>query len=185
MRMRNLIGLALVLALGCDSSDKSKKGDAGADGVDQVAVTPACPAGLVGTWKMISVFCGDIDVTASIGSQGGISEMRLQVSDSGTDCVLVATASGPTCTETEDVSLVPDGAGNYAVVGKGITECQPAQCVFNANDAPCALGDRASSASVSATALKSDGAALTLSSQPPSGLCGGYGQATITTYTKL
>jgi hypothetical protein len=174
--------LALILALGCDSSDKSKGGDAGGDGGGEITETPGCTASLVGTWTMASVSCGGADVTASIGIQGGITEMRLQIADSGTSCAVVATTTGPTCVEARKVTLNPAASGSYAVVDQGITDCQPAQCAFNASDAPCKLGDRASEASTSSLDVK-DGT-LTVTSPPPSGLCGGYGVATIISYTK-
>ena len=183
MRIRTLSALVLVFALACDGSDKSKKGDAGGDGVNQGAVPLGCPAGL---WIMNSVLCGNIDVTATVASQGGISGMQLQIIDDGTTCTLVATASGPTCTEVEEVTLIPDGTGASTVVSKGSTDCQPAKCAFNSSDIPCRIGDRASATSTttSTTGLTTDGTTLTVTSQPPEGLCGGFGQATTALYTK-
>jgi hypothetical protein len=179
MFMRTLLVSALLLVLGCDKSDSPKKGDGGgSDGTG----APACAANLVGTWKMVSVFCGDSDVTLSIGTQGGISDMRLQLSDKGTSCGVLSAVSGPTCAETEALALVPDAAGTFSVVSQGITDCQPVQCVFNASDQPCALGDRAGEAST--TSLKLDGDTLTMTSQPPSGMCGGSGAATIISYVR-
>jgi hypothetical protein len=81
--------------------------------------------------------------------------------------------------------LLSDSPGITTVVGKGVIDCQPAQCTFNPSDAPCVLGDRASTTSTTVTAAASGGATLTLTSQPPSGLCGGYGQATVVTYTRF
>jgi hypothetical protein len=182
MRTRTLSALVLVLALACDSSDKSKKGDAGGDGVNQGGVPQGCPAG---TWIMDSVFCGNIDVTATVASEGGISDMQLQIADDGTTCTVVATVTGSTCSEVEEVTLIPDATGTHAVVSKGITDCQPAQCKFNSSDISCRVGDRASGATTSTTALKADGATLTVTTQPPDGLCGSFGQPTIALYTKF
>jgi hypothetical protein len=118
-------------------------------------------------------------------SEGGITEMRLQIQDNGTNCTVVGTSTGPTCTETESVVLQPDSPGMYIAVGKGVTDCQPAQCTFNAKDTPCALGDRASSTTASIAAFQADGSSFTLTSRPPGGLCGGYGQLTVITYAKI
>lgn len=181
MRTRTLSVLALVLALACDGSDKSKKGDAGGDSVNQGGVPLGCPAGL---WIMNSVLCGNIDVTATVASQGGISDMQLQIADDGTACTVVATVTGPTCAEVEEVTLIPDATGTHAVVSKGITDCQPAQCKFNTSDIPCRVGDRASVGTTSTSALTADGATLTVTTQPPDGLCGSFGQPTVALYTK-
>jgi hypothetical protein len=254
MRMRTLSVLALLLALGCDSSDKSKKGDAASDSAvadsakgdaasdgvvadsakgdaasdsvvadsakddagsdsvvadsaegdagsdsvvadsaegdagsdsvvaDSAAVTSPCPSNLVGTWRMSFVFCGNTNVTSSINSQGGISGMTLDIRDTGTGCAVVATASGPTCTEVAEASLVPNAVGGHTVIGKGITGCQPAQCVFNPNDAPCALGDGAGE-TIADSLIWNEGL-LIVTTQPPSGLCGSYGTVTTIRYTR-
>jgi hypothetical protein len=170
----------LALALGCDGGEAKKT--SGGD-----AAATACPADVVvGTWKMVSVFCDeDTDVTPAIVSEGGITEMRLQIQDNGTNCTVVGTSTGPTCTETESVVLQPDSPGRYLAMGKGVTDCQPAQCTFNAMDAPCAVGDRAGTTTASIADFRSDGSTFTLSSRPPAGLCGGYGQRTTITYAKI
>ncbi len=142
---------------------------------------PALPA-LIGTWNMVSVICGGTDVTQDLNTNGGIASMRIDLSNIGGSCRLVSTVSGPTCAEVEEFDLLPDAGGTFSVVSRGITNCQPAQCVFNANDGPCIVGDRASQTSL--TSMKLDGGNLVMTSQPPAGVCGGYGVATILTYAK-
>ena len=171
MSTKILSAVALLLLSSCSKTEQSANGVADAD--------VACASNLVGTWSMISVMCGSTDVTQDIHTAGGISDMRIEFGDTA-PCRLVSTASGPTCTEVEAFDVSAGTAGTLSVVSRGITSCQPAQCVFNANDAPCVVGDRASDTSLAS--LKLQGGNLTMTSQPP-GLCG-QDVATILTYVK-
>ena len=142
-----------------------------------------CPANVTGSWTMTSTFCGTTDVTSDITTQGGISQMLLALSDTGGACRIVSTNSGPTCAETEGFVLTANLDGSFTLVpAGGITSCQPAACTFNASDAPCAIGDRADPSTL--TSMNLDGGNLVVTSQPPAGLCGSYGVATIVTYQK-
>jgi hypothetical protein len=131
---------------------------------------------------MVSVVCGGTDVTQDLNTNGGIADVRIDIMNVGAVCIVTSTVSGPTCTEVEDLRLLPDVGVTFAVVSRGITNCQPAQCVFNANDGPCILADRGSETSL--TSIQLDGDNLVMTSQPPAGVCGGYGVATILTYAK-
>lgn len=176
MLIRTPSALALVLVFNCCSNPGGTGGAPGDAG-------PACPSDLVGTWNMVSVFCGDTDVSQSVNTNGGIANMRIEFRDAGASCRLVSTVSGPTCTEVEEFELLlRDASGTFSVGSLGITNCQPAQCVFNANDAPCLVGDRAGE--TNPNSLKLDGGNLVMTSQPPGGFCGAAGVATILTYAK-
>ena len=195
MLLRALSALALLLVFHCSKPGGARLVDGGGaggaagakDGGAGQAGAPGdagatCAAGLIGTWSMVSVICGGTDVTQDLNTNGGIAGMRIDLSSIGGSCRLASTGSGPTCTEVEEFDLLPDAGGTFSVVSRGITNCQPAQCVFNANDGPCILGDRASQTSL--TSIKLDGGNLVMTSQPPAGVCGGYGVATILTYGK-
>jgi hypothetical protein len=192
MRMRPLSALALLLVFNCNRPGGAAKdgggGAAGADvgGPDQVGVPSdagsVCAADLVGRWSMVSVVCGGTDVTQDIHTNGGIADMRMEFSNTGSQCGLRNTVSGPTCAEVEEFDLLPGASGTFSMTSRGITSCQPAQCVFNAGDAPCIVGDRAGASTL--TSMNLDGGNLVVTSQPPAGLCGGYGIATILTYVK-
>ncbi len=108
--------------------------------------------------------------------------MRMEFGNTGTSCGLMNTVSGPTCTEVEELALLPGVGGTFSIASRGITNCQPTQCVFNAGDAPCIPGDRAGASTL--TSMSLDGANLVVTSQPPAGLCGGYSLATVLTYVK-
>jgi len=192
MRIGALLALALLLVFSCNKPGGAARdgggGAAGAEvgGPDQVGVPgdagSVCAADLVGSWSMVSVVCGGTDVTQDIHRNGGFADMRMQFSNTGTSCGLVNTVSGPTCTEVEELALLPGAGGTFSIASRGITSCQPAQCVFNAGDAPCIVGDRAGASAL--TSMNLDGGNLVVTSQPPAGLCGGYGIATILTYVK-
>lgn len=195
MLIRALSALALLLVFHCSKPGGARLVDGGGaggaaganDGGAGQAGAPGdagatCAAGLIGTWSMVSVICGGTDVTQDLNTNGGIAGMRIDLSNIGGSCRLASTVSGPTCTEVEEFDLLPDAGGTFSVVSRGITNCQPAPCVFNANDGPCILGDRASQTSL--TSIKLDGGNLVMTSQPPAGVCGGYGVATILTYGK-
>jgi hypothetical protein len=190
--MRVLSALALLLVFNCNKPGGTARdgggGAAGAEvaGPDQVGVSgdagSVCGTDLVGSWKMVSVVCGGADVTQDIHTNGGIADMRMEFGNTGTSCGLVNTVSGPTCTEVEELAILPGVGTTFSVASRGITVCQPAQCVFNAGDAPCTIGDRAGTATL--TSMNLDGGNLVVTSQPPAGFCGGYGIATILTYVK-
>jgi hypothetical protein len=195
MLVRILSALALLLVFNCNKPGGAARdggggvgggADASVGGAGQGGVPgdagPACAADFVGTWSMVSVFCGAADVTQDIHAKGGIADMRMEVSSNGASCGLVSTVSGSTCTEVEEFGLLPGAGSTYSVVSRGITNCQPAQCVFNVNDAPCILGDRAGASTL--TSMNLDGGNLVVTSQPPAGWCGGAGVATILTYVK-
>ena len=195
MLIRTLSALALLTVFNCSKPSGARVVDGGGaggaaganDGGAGQAGEPGeagatCAAGLIGTWSMVSLICGGTDVTEDLNTNGGIAGMRLDLSNVGGSCRLASTVSGPTCTEVEEFELLPDAGGTFSVVSRGITNCQPDQCVFNANDGPCILGDRASQTSL--TSIKLDGGDLVMTSQPPAGVCGGYGVATILTYGK-
>lgn len=190
--MRALSALALLLFFNCNKPGGAARdgggGAAGAEvgGLDQVGVPSdagsVCAAALLGSWSMVSVVCGGTDVTQDIHTNGGIADMRMEFSNTGSSCGLLNTVSGPTCTEAEEFDLAPGAVGTFSIASRGITSCQPAQCVFNAGDAPCIVGDGASASAL--TSINLDGGNLVVTSQPPAGLCGGYGIATILTYVK-
>ena len=195
MLIRTLSVLALLLVFNCSKAGGARVVDGGGAGAAAGAndggagqtgapsdAGATCPAGLIGTWSMVSVVCGGTDVTQDLNTNGGIAGMRIDLSNIGGSCRLAYTVSGPTCTEVEEFDLLPDAGRTLSVVSRGFTNCQPAQCVFNANDGQCNLGDRASQTSL--TSIKSDGGNLVMTSQPPAGVCGGYGVATILTYGK-
>lgn len=179
MRAKTLSLLALVLVFGCDGSSSVKKVDSGSDPSNPAV---GCPATLVGTWILDSVSCGGVDVTGTIASQGGVTDMHLRIDDNGTSCSVTGTLVGPTCTEIEEGTLVADEEGTYVLVPQGITDCQPAGCRFNASDLACALGDRANETGM--TSFDLSYGVLTMTTQPPAGLCGSYGAATGIAFTK-
>ena len=192
MRLRTLTTLALLLVFNCNKPGGAAR-DSGGDVADAEAGGPAqvgvpgdaaavCATDLLGTWTMISVVCGGTDVTQEIRTNGGIADMRMAFSNTGASCGLVDTVSGPTCTEVEELTLLPGADGAFSIASRGITSCQPTQCVFNASDAPCILGDRAGASTQ--TSMNLDSGNLVVTSQPPAGLCGGHGIATILTYVK-
>lgn len=195
MLMRIVSSLPLLLVFNCSEpggagavDDGGAAGavstsDGGAGQVDEPGDSGAtCDAGLIGIWNMVSVICGGTDVTQDLNTNGGIAGMRIDLSNIGGSCRLASTVSGPACTEVEEFDLLPDIGGTFSAVSRGITNCEPAQCAFNANDAPCIVGDQASQTSL--TSIKLAGGNLVMTSQPPAGVCSGYGVATILTYGK-
>jgi hypothetical protein len=196
MLIRILSALALLLVFNCSKPGGARVVDGGdaagavgtSDGGAGQSGEPGdagatCAAGLIGTWNMVSVICGGTDITQDLNTNGGIAGMRIDLSNIGGSCRLASTVSGSACTEVEEFDLLPDVGGTFSVVSRGITNCQPAQCVFNANDGPCIVGDRASQTSLAS--IKLDGGNLVMTSQPPAGVCGGYGVATILSYVAV
>ena len=132
---------------------------------------------------MTSVFCGPNDVTADVRAAGGITEMRLDISDDSGSCHMVGTFTGPDCIEVEQRGFTIDGSGQLTQTDAlGITSCEPAGCSFNANDAPCMIGDRAGGPGLTSAEL--DDATIVVTNRPPSGLCQRFGLDTITSYAR-
>ncbi len=174
---------ALCLTVGCsDGSDSGGSGGGGGAGGGAGGGDPTS-CGAVGTWIMTSVFCGNNDVTSDLSTQGGIDGMQLEITAVAGGCHLVGTFTGPTCTETEEREAKVESDGTFTEVSSvGITSCEPAMCTFNANDAPCVLGDRAGPSTSTTATVQGD--TLVVTSEPPAGLCNMFGLTTIITYAR-
>jgi hypothetical protein len=133
---------------------------------------------------MTSVFCGEIDVTGEVMTDGGIDEMRLTFSGSGSVCRLTGRFSGPSCVEVEELAVAVAADGSLTFVdSEGITSCAPPGCQFNPGDAPCALGDRAGDIALTSGAATGD--TLEITTEPPSGLCQSFDLPTRVTYQRM
>lgn len=131
---------------------------------------------------MTQVLCGANDVTASVADPGGISTMHILVTTNGVGCHFAMTFSGATCTKVEEHDGVVgnDGTVTYAGSGGGITSCASAACTFNANDAACAVGDRANAQGTA----RLSGDEIVTTSPPTAGLCARYNLPTTIRYTR-
>jgi hypothetical protein len=114
--------------------------------VKQAASTgtaPGCPP--AGVYTLISFKCGATDITSVWKSI--IPTSTLTFSSQGTSCKMVITNTSSACMETQEETFVFGDQGSH--VAAGITSCSPAGCKFNADDAPCVIGDRAKPAMAS------------------------------------
>ena len=98
---------------------------------------PGCPP--AGVYTLISFKCGAQDITTVWKSI--IPSTTLTFSSQDATCKMVITNTSPACKETQEETFVFGAQGSHAVAG--ITSCNPAGCKFNADDAPCVVGDRA------------------------------------------
>jgi hypothetical protein len=101
------------------------------------SAAPGCPA--AGVYTLISFKCGATDITSVWKSI--IPTSTLTFSSQGTSCKMVITNTSNACKETQEETFVFGANGSH--VNAGITSCSPAGCKFNADDAPCVVGDRA------------------------------------------
>jgi hypothetical protein len=98
---------------------------------------PGCPP--AGIYTLISFKCGAMDITSTWKSI--IPSTTLTFSSDGASCKMVITNTSSACKETREETFVFGSQGSH--VGAGVTSCDPAGCKFNANDAPCVIGDGA------------------------------------------
>ncbi|HEY0708708.1 MAG TPA: DUF1566 domain-containing protein [Polyangia bacterium] len=96
-----------------------------------------CPA--AGVYTLISFKCGAMDITSVWKSI--IPSSTLTFSSQGPSCKMVITNTADACKETREETFVFGAQGSHTVAG--VTSCNPAGCKFNANDAPCVVGDDA------------------------------------------
>ncbi len=72
---------------------------------------------------------------------------------------------------------------DWAVSTTGITQCEPADCVFAADDAPCKVGDRVSTYRMTVTPSK-DGASITGVGNDPENVCSRFNLPTTIVWTR-
>jgi len=136
-----------------------------------------------GTWRLFALFCNDLDVTNNVATEGGLESMVVAFTAlDGGRCEVVATASGPTCTEVSRAQFMLSAGGDLQSTSEGIIACNPEACAFNAQDAPCVLGDRANEAPPASLTLTAG--VLEIVHQAPDGICGRFGQTTTAHYRK-
>jgi hypothetical protein len=95
-----------------------------------------------GTFTMQKYLCGTTDVTAQWKTV--VPTETLVVTDkAGGGCVLAITHTAPVCVEAESFDVTQVSGNSYTFKDNGISSCAPAACKFVTNDAPCVIGDRA------------------------------------------
>ena len=203
MRHATLSSLLAFVLLGCSSSDSSPAApsDTGSAGdtaktdtatpTDSTATdsppsdTPTTDAPLgtcvfSGEWILEKFECGTTDITSSWKSVVG--ETTYVWTPGPLGCHALLRNKSTVCNEAQefDWTIAADGMVT-ASTSPGITSCDPPSCKFNSTDAPCVIGDRASSddagtgATSRATWVKS-GTKLVLTVKETKGLCGSSDQ---------
>lgn len=146
------------------STDSAVNSDASANNGD--ADTDVCP--FVGTWLLVSYYCGTIDVTQSWLSV--VSSTTFEFTRTAGGCHSVLTNRSSSCTETESFELVV-GKNSFEQTANGIQSCSPEGCTFSASDAPCVTGDRA--AETNTTTYTFTATTLTMTTVPTTdSICG-------------
>jgi hypothetical protein len=135
---------------------------------ESTMTAPGCPA--AGVYHLISFKCGAMDITSVW--KGIIPSNTLTFSSQGTSCKMLMTMTAEACKETQEETFVFGPTGTH--VGAGITSCNPVGCKFNANDAPCMVGDRAKpSKAITATGIDVVNGQITIVTPANSGdVCG-------------
>jgi hypothetical protein len=129
---------------------------------------PGCPP--AGVYTLISFKCGASDITSVWKSI--IPTTTLTFSSQGTSCKMILTNTSSACMEIQEETFVFGAQGTHT--NAGITSCSPVGCKFNADDAPCVVGDRAkATVASSATGFQVVNGQLTIVTPANSGdLCG-------------
>ena len=114
--------------------------DAGTDTGTDASTGGNCP--FKGTFTMQKYMCGASDITSQWKTI--IPTETMVVTDkAGGGCTMAITHTSPACVEAETFQATLISGSSYQFADMGISSCAPAACKFVANDAPCAVGDRA------------------------------------------
>jgi hypothetical protein len=157
------------------STDTATKTDSVSS--DTPTDVPVGTCAFVGEWTLEKFECGTTDITSSW--KAIIPETTYVFSAGPLGCHVAVVNKSPACTEGQGFDWTVTTDGNVtAATSEGITSCDPASCKFNGSDAPCVVGDRASTGAAtgeSASIVKS-GTKLLITVKKPGDICSGMDQ---------
>jgi hypothetical protein len=133
-------------------------------------VTDAAGCPFAGTYSLVKYECGTTDVTSSWKTIVTTTTVVFSAGAGG-GCHLEYTNINSACTESETAELTLVSGDSWTSVKKGVTSCSPAKCVFTTGDAPCVVGDRAGTETVTIT--KSGTSVVYKSPSTTTDICGG------------